>query len=233
MTRRQALLSLSAAAAASAAPAEPPEVLPAVVEPPATTFARRSPTPPAHGSEAFPTPTSLHNPGSAAGLIETLTASLLYPRSKYFQNNTLVDRIRLAAKFLERSQSVEGNIDLLSTNFNSPPDTGFAVHNAATAAAIAKRYSNDTVVRILQPFLTQAGGGIASGGIHTPNHRWVVSSALAQVNELFPNPRFEQRINQWLAEGIDIDDDGQYIERSTVTYNTVCDSGVYGDGRQA
>jgi hypothetical protein len=163
----------------------------------------------------------LHAAGSAGGLIDLMTASLECPQSKYHQERTVAQRIGLAAAFLQRSQSAEGFIDLLSTNFNSPPDTGFLVHGVASAAANANRYGDREVVQLLQPFLVKAAHGLSVGGIHTPNHRWVVSAALAQVNGVFPDPAYVRRIDQWLAEGIDIDADGQYTERSTVTYNTV------------
>jgi hypothetical protein len=226
ISRRQALLSLGAVAAASTSAADVPEIPPSVVErndAAVERYLRSQVTEPGRWRGSVPDQYLMHHAGTAGGLIETLTAALVCPKSKHYMQNELVERIRLAARFLEGSQSTEGNIDLLSTNFNSPPDTGFVVHSVGTAGAIARRYGAEEVLRVLRGFLTAAGRGMAAGGIHTANHRWVVSSALAQVNELFPNPGHEQRINQWLAEGVDIDDDGQYIERSTVTYNTVCD----------
>ena len=165
----------------------------------------------------------LHSAGSAGGVSETLAASFVHPRSRFHHDGVLLERIRLAAGFLERAQSPQGNIDLLTTNFNSPPDTGFVVHNVATAAAIGRLRGAPEIAAALRPFLVKAGEGMAAGGVHTPNHRWVVSSALAQVNELFPDARFMRRIDEWLAEGIDIDRDGQYTERSTLTYNIVTD----------
>jgi hypothetical protein len=163
----------------------------------------------------------LHHPVSGGGLIAALTASFVHPRSRFHRDTTVFERVRLAAAFLERSQGPQGNIDLLTTNFNSPPDTAFVVHDVATAAAIGKLHGATEVTDALRRWLLKAGEGIAAGGVHTPNHRWVICSALAQINELFPDARFTNRIDQWLAEGIDIDRDGQYTERSTLTYNIV------------
>jgi hypothetical protein len=165
----------------------------------------------------------LHTAGSAAGIVETLAASFVHPRSRFHDDGALLEGIRLAAGFLERSQSPQGNIDLLTTNFNSPPDTGFVVHGVATAAVIGRLHGRAEIAEILRPFLVKAGGGMAEGGVHTPNHRWVICAALAQIHALFPNARFVTRIDEWLAEGIDIDGDGQYTERSTLTYNVVTD----------
>ena len=165
----------------------------------------------------------LHSAGSASGVSETLAASFVHPRSRFHRDGVLLGRIRLAAGFLERAQSPQGNIDLLTTNFNSPPDTGFVVHNVATAAAIGRLHGAPEIAATLRPFLLKAAEGMATGGVHTPNHRWVICAALAQTNDLFPDPRFVRRIDEWLAEGIDIDRDGQYTERSTLTYNIVTD----------
>jgi hypothetical protein len=165
----------------------------------------------------------LHSAGSASGVVETLAASFVHPRSAFHLSAVLLEHLRIAAGFLERAQSPQGNIDLLTTNFNSPPDTGFVAHNVATAAAIGRLHGAEEIASVLRPFLVRAGAGMAEGGVHTPNHRWVICSALAQINELYPDARYARRIEEWLGEGIDIDRDGQFTERSTLTYNVVTD----------
>ncbi len=227
VTRRQVLWGLGSAALASGAPAAAPEVDARVVarnDAALDNLLRAQITDTRNARlGGVPDDYLMYHAGSAGGLIETAAASWIAPHSKHHGAPEVLERIRLAAQFLERSQNAEGNIDLLSTNFNSPPDTGFVVHNVATAAAIAKMYGAEEVLRALRPFLVKAAGGMSTGGVHTPNHRWVVSSALAQVNDVFPDAAYTRRIGQWMAEGIDIDEDGQFIERSTVTYNTVTD----------
>lgn len=165
----------------------------------------------------------LYTAHAAGGIVEALAAGFLQPRSRFYRDTAILDRIRLAAGYLERSQTPDGNIDLVTTNFNSPPDTAFVVECVATAANLARRSGQMAVFGCLEKFLRGAGSGMSEGGVHTPNHRWVLCSALAQLHELFGEPEYVRRIDQWLAEGVDIDADGQWTERSTTVYNAVCD----------
>ena len=66
----------------------------------------------------------------------------------------------------------------------------------------------------LRDLIVKAAEGVRTGGVHTPNHRWHVCAALAYVNRLYPDARLVARIDDWLGEGIDLDADGQYAERS-------------------
>ncbi len=170
---------------------------------------------------AYPDQFGIAWAGVAGGILHTLAVGFLHPRSRYYKQKELVPRMKLAAGFLERAQNPQGFIDLLVTNFNSPPDTAFVVHGVAAAACLAKRARELEIFSIMAPFLKKAGAGLAAGGVHTPNHRWVVCQALAQIDEILPNPAYRRRIGQWLAEGIDIDEEGQYTERSTSIYNSV------------
>lgn len=171
----------------------------------------------------IPDERELYHARTAGRFIQHATAAYCCATSRYVGDVGIVERVEHALSFLEAAQSSDGNIDLVTTNFNSPPDTGFVVHAVASAANIARMNGADKLFSLFKPFLTAAGRGMAKGGVHTPNHRWVVSAAMAQINELYPDKQLVSRIDAWLAEGIDIDDEGQFTERSTGGYNAVCD----------
>jgi hypothetical protein len=146
----------------------------------------------------------LYSAGSAAGLLAAFMASYLHPQARLHGDPLLADHMKLAVRFLETAQHPDGSIDLPTTNFLSPPDTGFIVHNTATAVCLAQRAGRRELVALVDPFLRKAAAAMAAGGVHTPNHRWVICSALAQVNEIFPDAPYLRRIDQWLAEGASI-----------------------------
>lgn len=167
---------------------------------------------------------SVVSPMETSNLIEKLMCSYVSPESKFYGSDELVQRMTIAASALLNLQHDDGTIDLLSTNFHSTPDLGFTVYPIALAYSIIQKNNHlnfGEIPSLIKQYLLNAGEALSVGGVHTPNHRWVISGALAWLHSFFPNPKYRKRIEQWLAEGIDIDPDGQYHERSTAVYTPV------------
>ena len=167
---------------------------------------------------------SVVSPMQTANLIQNLMCSYVSPESKYYQSKEILQRMTLAASGLLNLQHEDGTIDLISTNFHSTPDLGFTIYPLALAYSIMRKNKQQNygeLPALLKKYLLNAGKALSVGGVHTPNHRWVISGALAWINSFFPNPQYKARVDQWLAEKIDIDPDGQYNERSTSVYTPV------------
>ncbi|CAN5546913.1 hypothetical protein BH09BAC4_BH09BAC4_42550 [soil metagenome] len=166
------------------------------------------------------------NPHSTSGFIMRASTLIACPESTYYQSKELVKEVEAAARALLKMQHEDGTIDLLETNFHSTPDTAFLLENIIPAYKFLKQANSsdsETALDLLKIFLKKAGDALSVGGIHTPNHRWVVSAALTKLNEVFPDHRYTRRIDQWLAEHIDLDPDGQFNEKSTNTYSPIVD----------
>lgn len=176
---------------------------------------------PAHG---------LDDAGAAgtAGLVACwgllLAASLTMPESApAIDRDDVLRRMDIAADYLLRAQRSSGLIDLRIANYDSSPDAAFAVQvlSAMYQQAHGLDDALDAVLAKLETFMRRAVKGILTGGFHTPNHRWVIVSALALAASLFPDLDVREVVEAYLAEGFDISGEGTYIERSAGSYDAI------------
>ncbi len=171
---------------------------------------------------AYPGDDGLFYGGTPMGILDGFLTAYLHPQSRHHNSARVAERMQMAAQAFGNTQTKDGNWNLPITNFNSPPDTAFIMQGASVTLMNARQYGFTDLEKWLLPAVERAGNGLVKGGMHTPNHRWVASSALAGLYKLYNDPKYLNRAEQWLAEGIDQDDDGQYTERSTIGYNGIC-----------
>ena len=167
---------------------------------------------------------SVLSPIGTAILIQNLMCSYVSRDSKYYQSKEILQRMTIGGHGLLNLQHDDGTIDLLSTNFHSTPDLAFTIYPLAYAYSIMMKNNHlkyGELPSLMKQYLLKAGKALSTGGIHTPNHRWVVCGALAWLDSFFHDPMYKARVEQWLAEKIDIDPDGQYNERSTAVYSPI------------
>ena len=158
--------------------------------------------------------------------VAPLGYAYLLPESRHYRSEELLQRILLAAEFARRHRNPSGCFDLLTTNFDSAPDTGFVVQAIAPVVFAARQQATDNegaaeIADALGELIQTAAPGMVAGGFHTPNHRWVLVAALAQAQALYPELEVNATVDAYLDEGIDINADGEYSERSTGVYNAV------------
>ncbi len=163
--------------------------------------------------------TPIKNLSRALGFdLANLAAAYIEKTSKYYEHKSLVKPMEDIVVFLLNAQKEDGTLDF--GNLASPPDTAFIIDPLCAAARILSPTELNSISEKLKNFILKAADQLVVGGVHTPNHRWVVSAALAKVNALYPNLKYEKRIEEWLSEEVFADKDGVYLERS-ITYAEV------------
>ncbi|MEU6357441.1 hypothetical protein ABZ896_50455 [Streptomyces sp. NPDC047072] len=149
--------------------------------------------------------------------VKTLVAAYRSPDSALHSSGRAV---AAATTHLRALRAVQTGTGLFAggDNVQSPPDSAFTVNDVCDAYVLAAGGGPElhTVTAALAEIARAAADSLLTGGVHTPNHRWELSAALARLHRSFPDDRLLARVEEWLAEGVDIDAEGLYSERSAV-----------------
>lgn len=168
-------------------------------------------------------------------VMATAVAVYFLPESRYYLNEELMKAIHRGIDFVGRYQREDGSVDYTCCNFRSAPDTSFSFKRLISTYRLLVKYSDRADTTLLQEkylaVLRRAAAAIRDGGFHTPNHRWAICAALLQASNLFAEEKefaasLRSRVDQYLREGIDGNEDGEYAERSTGNYNAVVNNAM-------
>lgn len=148
--------------------------------------------------------------------LRRLLTPFAWPQSRYFQSEALLAPMEDLLSRVEAAQHDDGTFS--AGNRHSPPDSAFLIEDMAVMLGVLETSRHPAarpMAARLVAMMRKAGPALRTGGIHTPNHRWELSAALSKIDKVDPNPAYRARIDEWLAEGVDINEEGIYSERSS------------------
>lgn len=158
--------------------------------------------------------------------LSALACGYVTKESAHYLSERVKAALTAALAYLRAHQRPGGCVDLLSCNVASAPDTAFMINAVLNAWWLLER-CEDARAAWLRPALLRlidsAASGIAAGGFHTPNHRWAIAACLLHCAKITGRRELEARARTYLREGLDINEDGEFAERSAGNYNQVND----------
>ena len=155
-----------------------------------------------------------------------MTAAFVTPDCAWYLSPRLKDAIELVLGYMFRHQRPDGCFDLSSCNFASPPDTAFMMNAVLSGWWLLENCDAPEADFMRKPIcrlICTTSKGIAAGGFHTPNHRWAIAACLLCCEKITHDAALGERARQYLNEGLDINPDGEFAERSAGNYNQVND----------
>ena len=175
----------------------------------------------------------VYDPADVLVRLSEMGAVYLMPESRYYKNEDVLDTMKDLCVAAETTVHEDGTNDLIISNFRQPEYFHFPL-----LCQVYRRFEkieNPTEKETaaagkLYYLIERLSGGLLSSGFHTPNHRWVHTAALCYAyNTVKPqNPRFLELAKKYLAEKIDIDEHGEFSERSAGMYSAISDRALCG-----
>lgn len=174
------------------------------------------------------TEAGLYEPGTSLGYIFSAVALYLCPESKLFKSEMFLNCIRAFCVGAHDGIHEDGTNDLIVSNFHQAEF--FAAPAICTSYRLMDALPDKTdeekeVTEMIYVLAEKTSYGLLASGFHTPNHRWVHTAALFHAYNTLrvKDERFLTLAKKYLAEKIDIDENGEFSERSAGMYSAISD----------
>lgn len=169
-------------------------------------------------------------PGAANSAAATLLAVYFCHDSTYYKNEAVIAAAVGSLEFLLSRCHEDGTIDLMETNFHDSTCNAFCVQTLAYSYRLLEREATTALElkakELVRSFLQTSAKAMINGGFHTPNHRWVMASALALCGNILKDERCVEMAKIYLSEDVDQNEEGDYTERSAGGYDAVCNESL-------
>ena len=146
--------------------------------------------------------------------------------TRFYKSEKIYESMMLGFDYIRKNQHENGLFDYVTCNFNSAPDTAFCILEFLPVIDLLREKPDKTkeeteILKRCEEIVHDGIYGMLEGGFHTPNHRWAIAALLCKGYVLFTDEKLKDAAFEYLKEGIDCNEDGEYAEKSAGNYNRV------------
>ena len=157
-------------------------------------------------------------PLAAANTLGSLAVLYMTLDSQYYRNPELANRLHLAMRFLTHSQRSDGTIDGYARGeIHATPTVAEAAHALFRAYRwLSRENEHEGLLHGIETFLRQSVEAIKNKPVFTSHDCWVAAAALVEFDKQFGDSAASGRAESYLQEGINLNNDGIYDDRSPI-----------------